>query len=428
MIFILLVLMLIFSLLTLKTQNPSGSEAGRQVASAILAQHGRPVRVLIVAPDSKQDAAFAEAARADLESAGAAVVGVVVGTPGDLRKTLTSLVAEMKPENSAPVDAIAATEASSQWNVYDRFPGIGRSRCVVPQSYRWPDFLKLTNLVAVCNQTAIYAIIAIGMTMVIISGGIDLSVGAIVAFSSVTATVMIRDIGGGETAGIVTVVTGCITAILLSAAAGVVNGGLVTGCGIPPFIVTLSMMMMASGMALRLASGESITAVPESFRWIGGYESFGVPNPVLLMLGLYAVAHVVMSRTVFGRYLYAIGGNTEAARLSGVPVRRTLLTAYTICGALAGLGGVVLSSRLDAGNPKYGEMYELETIAAVVVGGTSLMGGEGRIFGTLIGAFIIAVIRNGMNLISVESFNQKIVLGGVLLLAVLADRFKRSRH
>jgi len=145
------------------------------------------------------------------------------------------------------------------------------------------------------------------------------------------------------------------------------------------------------------------------------------------MVLLYILAHVVMSRMVFGRYVYAIGGNEEAARLSGVPVKRVLLAVYTICGALAGLGGIVLTSQLAAGDPKFGLMYELEVIAAVVVGGTSLLGGEGKIFGTLIGAFIIAVIKNGMNLTDVDPFNQKIVLGAVLLSAVLIDTLKRRR-
>jgi ribose transport system permease protein len=185
------------------------------------------------------------------------------------------------------------------------------------------------------------------------------------------------------------------------------------------------MMLIASGLALRFANFQSINAVPPSFRWIGGGTTAGVPNPILIMIGLYAVAHIIMTRSVFGRVLYAIGGNAEAARLSGIRVQQTKLLVYTISGALAGLGGILVSSRLNAGDPKYGDMYELEVIAAVVVGGTSLMGGEGRMLGTLIGAFIIAVIRNGMNLLSVESSNQKIVLGAVLLISVLADRLKR---
>jgi ribose transport system permease protein len=211
----------------------------------------------------------------------------------------------------------------------------------------------------------------------------------------------------------------------LCAIVGAFVGGTVTLFDLPPFIVTLATMMMAKGLALRLAQGRSIPELPNSFFWIGGGQTMGVPNPVWLMVILYLLAHIVMSRTVFGRYVYAIGGNDEAARLSGVPVKRVLLIVYTVCGALAGLGGIVLASQLEAGDPKFGLMYELEVIAAVVVGGTSLMGGSGKIFGTLIGAFIIAVIKNGMNLIGVEPFNQRIVLGAVLLAAVLLDQLKR---
>jgi ribose transport system permease protein len=196
---------------------------------------------------------------------------------------------------------------------------------------------------------------------------------------------------------------------------------------IPPFIVTLGEMMIASGLAYKLSEGRSIPELPDSFFWLGRGETYGIPNPILLMVMLYVIAHIVMSRSVIGRYIYAIGGNQEAARLSGVPVNRVLLLVYIISGALAGLGGIVLTSQLSAGDPKFGLMYELEVIAAVVVGGTSLMGGQGKIFGTLIGAFIIAVIKNGMNLLGVDPFNQKIVLGSVLMLAVLLDTLKRRR-
>jgi ribose transport system permease protein len=213
----------------------------------------------------------------------------------------------------------------------------------------------------------------------------------------------------------------------ICALAGLGNGLLITAFRIPPFIVSLGMMLIASGLAFRLSAGRSVPELPTSFFWLGQGRTLGVPHPVLLMMGLYLIAHVVMSRTVFGRYVYAIGGNEEAARLSGVPVQRVLVAVYTICGALAGLAGLVLTSQLSAGDPKFGLMYELDVIAAVVVGGTSLMGGQGKIFGTLIGAFIIAVIKNGMNLTDVDPFNQKIVLGAVLTLAVLIDTLKRRR-
>ena len=200
---------------------------------------------------------------------------------------------------------------------------------------------------------------------------------------------------------------------------------MITTFRMPPFIVTLSMMLMASGLAFRLSDGTSVPELPTSFFWLGRGQTLGVPHPILLMILLYIIAHIVMSRMVFGRYIYAIGGNEEAARLSGVPVKRILLAVYTICGDLAGLGGVVLTSQLF-GDPKFGKTYELEVISAVVVGGTSLMGGQGKIFGTLIGAFIIAVIKNGMNLMDIHPFNQQIVLGAVLLGAVLLDTLKRK--
>ena len=202
---------------------------------------------------------------------------------------------------------------------------------------------------------------------------------------------------------------------------------MITAFQLPPFIVTLAMMLLARGLAKRLSDFQSINTVPPSFRWLGNGNSFTIPNSILLMVVLYVLTHFIMSRSVFGRYLYAIGGNVLASRLSGIPVRQTTMIVYVICGALAGLGGIMVSSRLNAGDPKYGTMYELEVIAAVVVGGTSLMGGEGRMFGTLIGAFIIAVIRNGMNLMGVNTANQDMVLGAVLLLAVLLDRVKRMK-
>ncbi len=338
------------------------------------------------------------------------------------------MVLEQRLSAGRPVDVVIANDVTAAWTVYDRFPEVGREKVVTPAPYRWPDFLKPSNLLGVASQTAIYAIIAIGMTMVIVSGGIDLSVGSLVALAAVSSAWWIREFGGGPSAAWPHVLSGMAAGILISAGSGAAVGAVVAGWGIPSFIVTLSVMMMASGLAFRLSDGQSISQLPDSFLWLGGGRSLGLPNPVLLMGVLYLVAHFVMSRTVFGRYVYAIGGNAEAARLSGVPVRRMLWAVYTLCGALAGLGGVVLASQLAAGDPKFGQMYELEVIAAVVVGGTSLMGGQGKIFGTLIGAFIIAVIRNGMNLTNVDPFNQKIVLGGVLLAAVMLDTLKRGRR
>ena len=420
MIFVLLVLAGLFSVLTIKQQHPTGEAAGRQVADFILARHGRQARVLIVTRNTGEDLAFSNGAATSLKAAGATVLENVHGSAPDAKLAIDSILA-----SGGEIDAIAANDVTSKWPVYDRYPNVGSGKCVVPSSFTWPDFLKVSNLLGVANQTAIYAMIAIGMTMVIITGGIDLSVGSLVALASVGTAIMIRDGGGGANARLGMVVGATIAGICICALAGAFNGFMITTFQVPPFIVTLSMMMMASGLSYRLSSGRSIPELPTSFFWLGRGETAGIPNPILLMTLLYIIAHVVMSRTVFGRYVYAIGGNAEAARLSGVPVKRILMSVYTICGALAGLGGIVLTSQLSAGDPKFGLMYELEVIAAVVVGGTSLMGGRGKIFGTLIGAFIIAVIKNGMNLKDVDPFNQKIVLGAVLMLAVLFDTLKR---
>jgi len=420
MVFVLLLLGALFSVLTIRQQVPTTVDAGHQVAERIFARHGQNAGVLIVTRRTKQNLLFAKATQTRLQALGCTVLGNVNGAAPDVRKAIESLLKQGKR-----IDAIAADEAAARWTVYDRFPEVGSSKCVIPAAYAWPDFLKSTNLLGIASQTAIYAMIAIGMTMVIITGGIDLSVGSLVALASVSSALVMRDFGAGTSASLGMTVLGMLAGIAVCGCAGFFNGCLVAAFRLPSFIVTLGMMMMASGLAFRLSEGRSIPELPTTFFDLGQGKTLGIPNPILLMLVLYLIAHFVMSRMVFGRYLYAIGGNEEAARLSGVPVKRVLLAVYTICGLLAGLGGIVLTSQLSAGDPKFGQMYELEVIAAVVVGGTSLMGGQGKIFGTLIGAFIIAVIKNGMNLTNVDPFNQKIVLGAVLMISVLLDTLKR---
>jgi len=420
MVFVLLLLVVLFSVVKIDEQHPTGADAGRKVAERILRQHGESPAVLIVTGDTDDDVAFAEAARQHLQAGGARVLADVNGEPADARRALESLRRGQKY-----IDAIAATNVTRKWTVYEAFPEAADDKFVTPRPYYWPNFLKVSNLLSVANQTAIYAIVAIGMTMVIITAGIDLSVGSLIALASVSTAVFLRDYGGGKEAPLLMLVVGCAIGIGVCALSGAFVGTMVTSFRIPPFIVTLAMMLVASGLALRMAEGKSIDAMPDAMKWLGGRSTLGLPNSVWLMAALYGIAHVVMSRTVFGRHIYAIGGNEQAARLSGIRVKGVLIAVYTISGALAGLGGVVLTSRLGAANPTYGTMAELEVIAAVVVGGASLMGGQGRIFGTLIGAFIIAVIKNGMNMTNVDPFNQKIVLGAVLLAAVLLDTLKR---
>jgi ribose transport system permease protein len=303
-------------------------------------------------------------------------------------------------------------------------PGLAKAKIFQPESYRWPNFLKKENLLNVMKQISVVAIIAIGMTMVIITAGIDLSVGSLIAFSGVITALTIQSLGGSApTSGDLWL--GAMVGILVCGLAGLFTGGLVTLFRIPAFIATLGIMFIAKGLAFIFSDSAPVPVGNEAFGWLGrGRDFFGLPNSVILMLILFTVAHVVMTRTSIGRYIYAVGGNPEAARLSGVPVKWVLLFVYTLTGLLAGLGGVMEASLHTTGDPKSGDLVELKVIAAVVVGGTSLAGGQGRITGTLIGAFIIAVINNGMNLTGVESHMQKVIYGTVILVAVLIDRLK----
>ena len=421
MVFVLLLLMLLFTVLTWKEQIPTGADAGEQVARQILSLKGKGAIVVIVAGDSPAEQLFVDVAALHLATAGADVAARVIGKPADARRAITAAIdAGRRPTH------LAVSGMADRWSVLDRFDEDQAGVRVTPLPYYWPVFAQANNLLSVANQTAIYAVIAVGMTMVIITGGIDLSVGSLVALASVTAAVLMRR-HGGDDPGLVLMLFGGLAGLGICGVAGGFHGLMVTQFRIPPFIVSLSMMMMARGLAFLMADGESIPVGAPAWTSIGAGTLWGVPVPVLLMVMLYAIAHVVMSHTSFGRYIYAVGGNQEAARLCGVPVKRVLLAVYIACGTLAGVGGIVLSSKLASGDPKLGMMYELEVIAAVVVGGTSLMGGEGRILGTLIGAFIIAVIKNGMNLLNVGAWEQQVILGAVLLSAVLLDNLKRHR-
>jgi ribose transport system permease protein len=426
MFLVLIVLGVFFSAVTLSEQQPTGPTAALQVVRQIEAGFSAEAGILIPARDLTDDAAFAAELVRLLGERGFKNLFQVVGEPRDARMELERMEA-----SGVTLQVVAGNETTAGWLVFADlkvdFPCLGNPVVLKPRSHRWPNFLKRDNLLNITNQIAVIAIIAVGMTVVIISGGIDLSVGSLIALSAVTACLLIQNLAGALKAGVFGMTLSCAAAILGSGLVGCFTGCMITGFGIPPFIVTLGVMMMASGFAYLLSGGESVYQVPDSFVWLGREASFlGVPNAVFLMVLLYWVAHVMMSKTKLGRYFYAVGGNAEAARLSGVPVRRVRLLAYSLCGLLAGLGGVVMASQLKSGAPTYGQMYELYVIAAVVVGGTSLSGGEGRIFGTLIGAFIIAVIQNGMNLMNVESYTQKVVLGAVILVAVLLDKLKQG--
>lgn len=427
MILVLLLLCAFFSVVTTSDQSPTGEAAAREIVTAIQQHFGPTPRVLIVASDQPSDTTFVASVARDLAAAGATILATIKGEPQAARVALQKIAAD-----GGKLDAIACTQVTGAWLVFSDlktdFPSLGEPRVVTPRSYRWPNFLKSANLLNIANQIAVIAIVAIGMTMVIITGGIDLSVGSLLALSAVLAAGLIRDFAGGVNASPGGMLLACLAAIILCGIVGAFSGFMVTQFAIPPFIVTLAMMLVGSGLAYILAQGQSIYQIPDSFVWLGrGADLFSLPNAVALMLLLYGLAHVLMSRMKLGRYLYAVGGNAEAARLSGVPVNRVLMFTYIASALLAGLGGVIMASQLKSGSATYGTMYELYVIAAVVVGGTSLRGGEGKMLGTLTGAFTIAVIQNGMNLTNVESYTQKVVLGSVILGAVLIDRIRHPR-
>lgn len=419
MLLVLLTLCAFFSWLTYEEQHPNGAGGAEELAATIAGRFEPGQGVVIVARAKGDDAEYADTLERLLRERGDQVLAVIKGDPPTARGKLEELRAQGKQ-----IDIVAATEASGGWTIYERVPGVGADKVLVPESYYWPNFLKADNLINVASQIVVIAIIAIGMTLVIVTGGIDLSVGSLVALSAVVAALLIER-SGKEEATVGAMILACLGAVALCGLLGMATGTLITSFGLPPFIVTLGMMQIARGLAYRLAGGQSVYQVPDDFIWLGRGNSLGVPNAVLLMVALYVIAHIVMTRMTLGRYVYAVGGNPEAARLSGVPVKRVLILVYTLCGVCAGLGGIVLASRLKSGSPTFGQMYELSVIAAVVVGGTSLSGGEGNVIGTLIGAFIIGVIENGMNLMGLQNADQMIVLGGVLLGAVLLDRLSR---
>ncbi|MDF1522979.1 MAG: ribose ABC transporter permease [Trueperaceae bacterium] len=281
-------------------------------------------------------------------------------------------------------------------------------------------FMTQSNLINVLRQISINAIIAAGMTVVIIGRGIDLSVGSLLALTGVVGAALAV---GGLPAGIA-----IAAALGLGLAMGVFNGAFVAYAGIAPFIVTLAGLTIFRGMALAFTDGRPISGLPPIFMTIGYGSFLGLPVPVWIMLGFLLLTHVILRYTALGRSIYAIGGNEEAARLSGIPVRRVLLFTFAYSGLAAALASVVLNGRLNSAQPSAGVMFELDAIAAVVVGGTSLFGGRGGVFGTLVGALIIGVINNGMNLLNVPSFYQQIVKGGVILGALLIERVVSTRR
>jgi ribose/xylose/arabinose/galactoside ABC-type transport system permease subunit len=284
-----------------------------------------------------------------------------------------------------------------------------------------PQFLSVPNLVNVALSIAITGILAVGMTAVILTGGIDLSVGSVAALAGVVAAMIAATGGAGAVA------LGALAALAVGLAVGAFNGVMVAQFRVPPFVTTLAMLTICRGLAFVVTGGRSIGNLPAGFGFAGREHVLGVPVPVLLMFAVFAAGWFVLKRMTFGRYVYAVGGNREAAFLAGVKIRTVTLLVYVLNGLLVGLAGLVLASRLGAGVPNAGLQYELDVIAAVVVGGTSLNGGRGSVVGTFWGAVFIGVLNNGLNLAGIDPYMQRIALGAVILLAVLADQINKSR-
>ena len=299
-------------------------------------------------------------------------------------------------------------------------PVIGLLLSVVIISIMSPSFLTMNNLLNVLRQVSINALIAFGMTFVILTGGIDLSVGSILALTgAVTAGMM-----SGGLDPILAMILGVLLGVLL----GAINGLIIAKGKVAPFIATLATMTIFRGLTLVYTEGRPISGLGDSmaFQMLGKGYFFGIPFPVITMAISFAVLYFILKKTTFGRRVYAVGGNEEASRLSGINVDRIKIYVYSLAGGLTAIAALILTSRLNSAQPTAGNMFELDAIAAVVLGGTSLTGGRGWIVGTLVGALIIGVLNNGLNLIGVSSFFQQVVKGAVILIAVLLDRKKTA--
>ena len=299
------------------------------------------------------------------------------------------------------------------------FAFAGLLALVVAMTFVSDRFLTGENLGNIGRQVSINAIIATGMTLVIITGGIDLSVGAVMTLA--------MTFGAGAMLAGVPVPLAIGLALVVGIVCGVLNGVLIAYARLPAIIVTLAMMEIPRGIALLYTGGYPLSNLPAAFGPLGRGEILRVHVPTLVMLGVVVAGHFFLTRFVAGRAFYALGGNEEAARLAGLPVNRYKLLAYTLSGFTAALAGVVLASRLMSGQPNAGIGFELDAIAAVVLGGTSIAGGRGSIVGTLIGAVTLGVLNNGLNLMSVSPYTQKILKGGVILVAIYLGSLKRER-
>jgi len=282
-----------------------------------------------------------------------------------------------------------------------------------------PNFLTKGNIFSVLRQGSGLAIIAAGVTLALLLGGIDLSVGAIIGLISVFGATMVVNYG---------VVPGVLIALVVAAAIGAFQGSILAKYQIPAFIVTLGGQQFWRGAAYVYSNGMPVSGLPSAFRNIGSGSLLGIPIPALVAAGIYITFHFILNRTKTGRYLYAIGGNEEAAVLSGIKVFRYKVFAHCMSGLLAGIAAIVLTSRVISGQPTLGDGMELQAVAAAIIGGTSFRGGEGSMVGTLLGVVLISVLSNGLNLIRVSSFIQMMVLGAIIVIAVILDTIQRKKE
>lgn len=290
-------------------------------------------------------------------------------------------------------------------------------------------FLSNENMLIVLRQISINGILAIGMTFVIITAGVDLSVGSVLALSGIVAARFATTNTGlaiGDTAH--AVLMPLIIALGIGIVCGLLNGTILARYRLQPFIVTMGMLSAARGLALLTTDGNPVSQLNADFRWLGNGYVLGIPVPVILFVVLFALAWILLNKTLFGRYVYAVGGNQKSARTSGISVVKIKVLVYTLCGALAGIAGLILTARTGSAQTNAGAAYELDAIAAVVIGGTSMAGGVGTLVGTLFGILIIGVMNNGLDLLGVQSYYQQIIKGALIVVAVLLDPSRKQQR
>ena len=288
-------------------------------------------------------------------------------------------------------------------------------------SFISPQFLTVSNWTIIVTQASINALLAFGVTFVIITGGIDLSLGSMVAVTGVSAAMLAHP----DTFPVALPIFAGLFAGLLM---GIFNGFIITKSKIAPFIVTLGTMTIGRGLALILSKGRPISNLSDSFNFIGGGDIFGIPFPIIVLVLVFAICSIILKKTLLGRYIYAIGGNEQASRASGINVNQVKMAVYSISGLLAGLAGILLTSRITTGQPNAGAGFELDAIAAAVIGGTSTSGGTGTMTGTLVGVLLIGVINNGLDLLNVTSYYQQVVMGIIIIGAVVLDSWNQKNN